>query len=315
VAAVIDADRGFEATTLNGFDRIVDALRGRLPDVLVLVPDLEASALRAIAQVMAQQPVPILVLSDGVVSRVKALTAGAVDVMALGAPDVAAQAALVARVRVLSTVPVIRHIKGRERAQGPEHASGPAHLRIVGIAASTGGPPAVAAVLKGLTDLSAAVLVVQHIHADFMQEFCEWMDRECPLPVDMAVDGAPLEAGHVYLAPANKHLKLGLTRQMILDPNPVTLHRPSADILFDSIAQHAGRDAVGVLLTGMGADGAEGLLAIRKAGGRTIAQDEASSAVYGMPRVADRMGAAEQVLPLDQIAIAILSAALPVHLT
>jgi two-component system chemotaxis response regulator CheB len=233
--------------------------------------------------------------------------------MALGAPDVAAQAALVARVRVLSTVPVIRHIKGREHGQALEQAVGPAQLQIVGIGASAGGPRAVATVLKGLNRLSAAVLIVQHIHPDFMDEFCEWMDRECPLPVQMAVDGAHLEAGRVYLAPSNVHLKLGTTRQTILDANPVTLHRPSADILFDSIARYAGREAVGVLLTGMGADGAEGLLAIRKAGGRTIAQDEASSAVYGMPRAAYRLGAAEQVLPLDQSAIASGGAALPLH--
>jgi two-component system chemotaxis response regulator CheB len=303
VAAVIGSNREFEVKTLTGFDRIADALRGHLPDVLVLIADLEASALSTIAQVMAQQPLPILVLSAGEVSRDKALTAGAVDVMALGAADL-----LIARVRLVSSVPVIRHIKGRD------HANGPPQLRIVGIAASTGGPHALAAVLKGLRGISAAVLVVQHMHPDFMQEFREWMDRECPLPVQLAVDGAPLEAGRVYLAPANMHLKVGPARQAILDLNPVTLHRPSADILFGSIAEHAGREAVGVLLTGMGADGAEGLLAIRKAGGHTIAQDEASSAVYGMPRVADKLGAAEQVLPLDQIAIAILGAAMPVQL-
>ena len=289
----------------SGFSRALDAVQRHLPDVVILEPESEAEALAAIEEVMGRQPTPILVVADDSVSRARALRAGAVDVLSraeigreLG-PE-----ALRKRIRVVSRVKVIRHVRGRERPRDAVLA-GP----VVGLAASTGGPQAVTAVLRDLGGVSGPVLVVQHLHPDFITRFREWMERDSPLPVELARDGALLEAGRVYLAPANLHLKLGPGLTAVLDANPATLHRPSADILFESLAEQAGRRAVGVLLTGMGEDGAAGLMAIRRAGGRTIAQDQGSSAVYGMPRAASRLGAAQEVLALDKIAAAILKAA------
>src|SRR5256886_17291297 len=128
------------------------------------------------------------------------------------------------------------------------------------------------------------------------------MDRETTLTVQIATDGSALEVDHVYLAPPDLHMKVTAGRTIALDSEPRILHRPSADILFGSMADHVGPAAVGVLLTGMGDDGAAGLLRMRSAGARTIAQDEDSSAVYGMPRQAERVGAAKQGPPLQRIA-------------
>ncbi len=272
------------------------------PDVVVLVPNSEAGALDAIGKIMGRRPVPILLLSERGFPRVSMLHAGALDVMALAELDTDRAAAIRRRIRSISEIQL-----ARDGSQGHPHASSH-RLAVVGIAASTGGPQAVATVLAGLDYLPAAILVVQHIHPDFIGGFQTWMDRECPLPVTFATDGLPLKRGRVYIAPANLHLKMAPGRKVALDPEPELLHRPSADILFESIAEQAGPKGVGVLLTGMGDDGVQGLLAIRRSGGRTIAQDEQSSAVFGMPRAAAQAGAAERVVPLDKIAGAIIDA-------
>jgi two-component system chemotaxis response regulator CheB len=138
----------------------------------------------------------------------------------------------------------------------------------------------------------------------------DWMSRASALPVSMAADGELAEPGRVYLAPGDRHLRLGVGRRLELASTPVTVHRPSADQLFESVAERAGRAGVGVLLTGMGEDGARGLLAMLRQGGHTFAQDEASSAVFGMPRAAQRLGAVADgdLLPLDRLAAAVLRA-------
>jgi len=275
-----------------------------IPAVVVLVFDGSASALTAIQDIMSRQPTPILLLRAegvGVEAAVVGVQSGAVDVAAVPAgADLAGLAALRGRIRRVSLVPVIRHLRGRRRAPAGRGA-------VVAIAASTGGPQALARVLGGLGGLAAPVLVVQHLHPNFTGRFREWMARESALPVEMAVDGEPICSGVVYLAPSSLHLRLTAARHLALGPEPDSLHRPSADVLFSSVAEHAAAAAVGVLLTGMGADGAQGLLAILRGGGRTIVQDEASSAVFGMAKAAQSMGAAEQVLNLEAISAAIFA--------
>jgi two-component system, chemotaxis family, protein-glutamate methylesterase/glutaminase len=282
----------------------VEVVSRLVPAVVILVFDGSASALTAIQDIMSRQPTPILLVrADGVGAEAAAVgvQSGAVDVAALPAGgDLAGMAALRGRIRRVSVVPVIRHLRGRRRAPAGRGA-------LVAIAASTGGPQALAQVLGGLGELGAPVLVVQHLHPNFTGRFLEWMGRESALPVEMAVDGAPICSGIVYLAPSNLHLRVTAGRHLALGVDPDSLHRPSADVLFSSVAEHAASAAVGVLLTGMGADGAQGLLAILRAGGRTIVQDEASSAVYGMAKAAQSMGAAEQVLDLDLISAAIFA--------
>ena len=181
-------------------------------------------------------------------------------------------------------------------------------LPVVGIAASAGGPAALAAILPDIPGLAAPVLVVQHLHPRFVDEFVEWMARVSALPVEAAVNAARLRRGAVYLALPGTHLKLATGRTVVLDLDPASQHRPSADELFRSIARHAGVDGIGVVLTGLGDDGASGLLALRRAGGATLVQDVGSSVVHGMPGAVTRLGAAERQVALADMARAIRGA-------
>ena len=285
------------------------------PDVVTL--DLEipgGGGQHVIEQVMGHSPTPILVLSASLTDRtsvpaVEALVAGAVDAFPKPSRWQATdEAALRRTVRSLRGVTVLRHPRARLRkpaiAVPDEHprAVAPGDRRVVAIAASTGGPPALAQVLSGLAGLRAPVLVVQHLHPDFVDGLVSWMSRESGLPVKLAEAGAALERGVVYIAGGGTHLRVGPDRRIVLAPEPATLHRPSADELFHSVAEHVGPDGIGVVLTGMGDDGAAGLLALRRAGGTTIAQDEATCAVYGMPRAAVRVGAVMEIVALDAVA-------------
>ncbi|MBW3668590.1 MAG: response regulator [Actinobacteria bacterium] len=293
----------------------VGVVQRHKPDVVTVDLQLpDGGGHHAIEQIMGYSPAPILVLSASVAGRestaaVDALVAGALD--ALPKPTrwtAGAEAELRARVRTLRGATVIRHPRGRRKPPGAGSRAtraGGSRVPVVAVAASTGGPPAVAKVLTGLAGVSAAVLVVQHLHADFIDGFVAWMARVSPLSVQPAVDGADLRPGVVYVAPGGAHLKVDADGRAVLDPLPRTLHRPSADELFRSVAAHLGARAVGVLLTGMGDDGAQGLLAMRTAGALTIAQDEATSAVYGMPRAAAAVDAATTILPLDRIPAAV----------
>jgi two-component system chemotaxis response regulator CheB len=294
------------------------ALVGRtLPHVVILDLQLaDGGGQDAIEQIMANTPTPILVLLAPVEDRrsraaVDALDAGALD--ALPTPEhwtLRLEAELRRTVRQLRKITVVRHPRGRippvRRAPDPQSGGS----AVVALAASTGGPSALATVLAGLRGLLAPVLVVQHLHADFTHGMIDWMSRASALPVSVAADGELAEPGRVYLAPGDRHLRLGVNRRLELASTPVTVHRPSADQLFESVAERAGRAGVGVLLTGMGEDGARGLLEMHRQGGHTFAQDEASSAVFGMPRAAQRLGAVADgdLLPLDRLAAAVLRA-------
>jgi two-component system chemotaxis response regulator CheB len=295
---------------------LVDRVR---PDVVTLDLEIpEGGGQHAIEQIMGNTPTPILVLSAFVSGResaraVDALVAGAVEALPKPQQWTPADEAAVRRtVRSIRGVTVVRHPRGRltARPRPPVSPTSTAGLRprIVGIAASTGGPPALAEVLAGLDGLRAPVLVVQHLHADFIGGLVTWMGRVSVLPVRLAEHGAPVEPGTVYVGPGDRHLRLDSAGSIELAPEPATIHRPSADELFRSIAEHAGGHGIGVVLTGMGEDGAAGLRALYEAGGVTLAQDEASSAVFGMPRAAQRAGALTAMLPLDEIAPAILRA-------
>ncbi|MDQ1536210.1 MAG: two-component system, chemotaxis family, protein-glutamate methylesterase/glutaminase [Actinomycetota bacterium] len=292
--------------------RLVKALR---PDVVTLDLQIpEGGGQHAIEQIMAFSPTPILVLSSTVTSRgsqeaVEALLAGALD--ALPKPitwDAVAERTVRDRVRALQKVSVVRHARGKRVPEGSA-AQGPPRpgtgRAVMAIGASTGGPSALAVVLSGLAGLQASVLVVQHLHADFVAGLVSWMARASALPVQLAVHGDPLEPGVVYIAPGGTHLRMGAGHQIELNSSPLTVHRPSVDVLFSSVAQRAEGPKIGVLLTGMGEDGAAGLLELRQTNGLTIAQDEATSAVFGMPQAAQRLGAAARILPLADIAAAV----------
>ncbi|HWW70448.1 MAG TPA: CheB methylesterase domain-containing protein, partial [Duganella sp.] len=169
--------------------------------------------------------------------------------------------------------------------------------------ASTGGPMAVSKMLAGWTPpRGCAIVVVQHIDQHFADNFARWLGEQLDMPVRAAEEGDELAAGTVLVAKSNDHLTLDQNYRLRYDANPKEYaYRPSVDVFFHCVAQHWKGEAIGVLLTGMGRDGAEGLLAMRRAGHTTIAQDQASSAVYGMPRAAAELDAAQMVLPLTKI--------------
>lgn len=306
IVAVGQAGDAFEAV------RTLMSLR---PDVTTI--DLPTpSRQHAVEQIMNVRPTPILVIvprplaANGMGELIGAGAVGAFDRPARW--TAAAEADVRRQVRVLRGVTVVRHPRGaRPGAAGPAQpatASGRHPVRLLAIAASTGGPPALATVLGGLAGVATPILVVQHIHTDFLAGLVSWMDHVAPQPVRLARHGETARAGVVYIGPDGVHLKIGPGLRIDLDAEPPSRHRPSANQLFVSVARHVGPGGVGVILTGMGDDGAAGLLALRQAGGLTIAQDEASSAVFGMPHAADQAGAASRVLPLDKIAPAVEAA-------
>jgi two-component system chemotaxis response regulator CheB len=283
------------------------------PDVIILDLHLaDGQSQHAIEQIMAHSPTPILVLSarsDDLrsPSAVEALVAGALQALPRPPEWTSEQGNELRRtVRQISKVQVIRHPRG-SLAKGVRHDievhSG--QQPVVAIAASTGGPSALATLLSDLAGLPAPVLVVQHLHPDFTTGLVEWMSRISPLPVETATHHQKARPGRIYIAPGRRHLHYRTNGTLELTAAPVTTHRPSADELFQSVADNAGPAGIGVLLTGMGEDGAKGLLAIRNGGGHTLAQDKASSAVFGMPRAAERLGAVTELLPLGKIAAGI----------
>jgi two-component system chemotaxis response regulator CheB len=299
----------------------VELVRRLLPDVVtmdMMLPTM--SGLVATEHIMAEHPTPILVVSSAdrqeLFSTYNALAAGAVDVLEKprgDASDVDWGRRLCSAVRLVSRIRVITHprarLDGRGRTAAPAAGFPPAAeaLRVIALGASTGGPGALTDLLRGLPPVfQPPVLCVQHIAASepFAVAFSDWLAGQTGRDVSYARDGTPVAAlgGRVILAPPDRHLTVrdGLLR-LGQDP-PRHSCRPSVDVLFDSIATEFGASAAGCLLTGMGRDGAEGLLRMRSRGAVTFAQDEASCVVYGMPREAALLGAAAHVLPPARIA-------------
>jgi len=293
------------------------------PDVVTMDMILPVmSGLAATEYIMAHCPTPILVVSSSfnrgeLFKTYDALAAGAVDALEKPTglePEGAWERSLLAQVKLVSKIRVITHPRLRITGLGKPSppAATPAvaersarqHIAILAVGASTGGPAAIVEVLSGLpAAFRKPILLVLHISEPFGVAFAEWLDGQITRPVAYACDGDAVAAlsGRVAMAPPGQHLVVREGRLRLTDEAERHSCRPSVDVLFESVAREYGRAAAAVLLTGMGRDGAAGLLAIRRAGGLTIAQDEASSVVYGMPREAVSLGAAERVLSLHDI--------------
>jgi len=288
-------------------DQAAHLARALKPDVITM--DLEmpdADGFSGIARIMAETPTPILVLtaSPTEAAGFKALSLGALDILEKpresdGLADYGAL--LCSRLRLLAGVKVIRHLRGlRERKA--KQRPGAKRPEVVVMGASLGGPRALAAILRRLPrTFPVPIAVVQHIADGFTEGLASWLDQETALEVAEARDGAPLQAGRVVIAPSGRHLIVSRGATHLSDASAVETFKPSVTPLFQSAAQHYGPYACGVLLTGMGRDGADGLKSIQEAGGATVVQDESTSAVFGMPRAAIELGAADRVLPLDDI--------------
>lgn len=305
----------------------IELCRTLRPDVITMDMMLPVmSGLAATEYIMAHFPTPVLVVSASfnrgeVFKTYEALAAGAVDVLEKPdgtEPEGVWEQKLTSSVKLVSRIRVITHPRGLMRRAGSagtrDRAEGARECEVVAIGASTGGPAAVQTILRALPpQFDVPILLVMHIGEKFASNLAEWLDGQSARRVACARDGDVIaaHAGRVLLAPAGKHLivRSGKARTNV-DPER-HFCRPSVDVLFESVAAEYGAAAAGCVLTGMGRDGASGLLAIHQAGGFTIAQDEASSVVYGMPREAAVLGAADRILPLAEIAPAIASLGKP----
>jgi two-component system, chemotaxis family, protein-glutamate methylesterase/glutaminase len=305
--------------------RAIELCEAMRPDVITLDMVMPVmSGLTATEYIMAYMPTPILIVSAStnrgeLLKTYDALAAGAVDVLEKPAADDvdgAWERRFIAAVKLIAKIRVITHprarLSGRDLADavGTPPAAAPRGRaqarasRVLALGASTGGPAAIVKVLRDLpVPLPVPALLVLHIDEPFASAFAEWLDSQTPHPVAYARDGDRIETltGRVGMAPPGRHLTVAGGRIRLTQDPPRHSCRPSVDALFESLAQDCGDQVTACLLTGMGRDGAAGLLAIRRAGGTTLAQDEASSVVYGMPREAALLGAAQTVLPLDQI--------------
>ena len=307
----------------NG-ERSIELVQKLKPDVVTMDINMPVmDGFRATEHIMAYCPTPILILSsiidkEGTYTTFNALAAGAVDAMEkpngleskvwnkLG--DV-----LVQKVKLISKVKVVTHVKGRVRElfKHAESVSPSSHLplpspdkyEIIGIGASTGGPSVVMQILKNIpANCDSGILVVQHMASGFIKGFVDWLGDACEVKVKLAKEGEKIERGEVLVAPDGFHTIVRSKKRIgLVSGEKVHGVKPSVDILFNSIAEVFGHAAVGVLLTGMGADGAEGLKHIKDKGGITIAQSESSCTVFGMPKAAIEKGAVSKALSVEDI--------------
>lgn len=301
-------------------------LQDELPDVIVL--DIEMprmDGMTFLRKIMAQRPIPVIICSslteEGSNMMFEALEAGAVEIVPKPKIDTR-QALLECSTRLREAVKSAARARVRPRAERrliekkltadaiiPPPVQGrsrPTTERIVCVGASTGGTEALNDVLEMLPSHCPGILIVQHMPQGFTAAFAKRLDGVCQIRVKEAEDGEPLLPGCAYIAPGARHMLLQRTgiryHIAIKDGPPVSRHRPSADVLFRSAAQYAGRNALGIIMTGMGDDGARGLLEMRRLGAATRAQDEESCVVFGMPKEAIARGAVEKVVSLSQIA-------------
>jgi two-component system, chemotaxis family, protein-glutamate methylesterase/glutaminase len=308
--------------------RAIEICQNVRPDIVTMDMMLPMmTGLAATEYIMAHCPTPILVVSSSVnrgelFRTYDALAAGAVDVLEkpTGAePDGVWERRFLSTIKLVSRIRVITHPRGRLKALGRPALDRPRSFdsqvcnrrcELVAIGASTGGPGAIVEILRALPPtFRLPVLLVLHIADPFGAAFADWLDAQTPRPVALANDGDAIAglAGRVAMAPAGQHLVARNGRLRLTLEAERHSCRPSVDVLFESVAEDYGGSAAGCLLTGMGRDGALGLLKIRQAGGLTIAQDEATSIVYGMPREAVSLGAASHILRLDEIGPALAS--------
>jgi len=316
-------------------------MRAELPDVITL--DVEMPRMDGITflrKLMAQRPIPVVVCSSlaetGSETLLQAWEAGAVEVILK--PQIGTvQGLQESKIRICDVVKAaagarLKQVQGRGipsgRPRGPEqkltadvilpapiagrHAMARTTESVICIGASTGGTESLKVVLEGLPASCPPIVIVQHMPEKFTEAFARRLDGLCDMEVKEAADGDTVMRGRVLIAPGNRHTLLqrsGARYYVSVKDGPlVSRHRPSVDVLFRSAARYAGANAVGIIMTGMGDDGARGLLEMKQAGALTIAQDEATSVVFGMPKEAIALGAADRIVPLDLIAMEITRA-------
>ena len=326
IRATLESDPSFTVVgeAING-EEAISLCRSLDPDIITMdiqMPKMDG--LTAIAKIMAEMPRPIVVMTSTksnieTGSSFKAMEAGALMVMSKprAMPAVSSNAEnIISQVKTMAQVKVV----GRRRSINKDatYQSGAKSGRIeinrgayevITIGTSTGGPAAVQMILNNLpADLPVPVLIVQHLSNGFITGLAKWLDESTPLNVRVAGNGDLIQPGVAYLAPDDRHMTIGTSfRIQLLDSPNIDRHKPSVTALFTSVAERFGEAAIGVLLTGMGSDGARGLKAIRDAGGYTFAQEKDSCVVFGMPNEAIKLDAVREVLSVEDVAPRILS--------
>lgn len=325
VGAILGTQPGWSVMTAADPIFARERMSRARPDVILLdlvMPRMDG--LTFLREMMREDPIPTIVFSShagrGSETALRALDEGAVEIIgkpSLGTRDFLNESAtlLIDAVRAAAGARIGRASKRGQTVapRAPLRAAQPA--RLVAFGASAGGTEALREILEAMPADAPPILVVQHMPEQYTRAFAARLDASCQIRVKEAEEGDRVVPGLALIAPGNRHLLLSRSGAELLvklsDSPRVSRHRPSVDVLFGSVAQVMGADSVGVILTGMGADGARGLLELRRQGGHTIAQDEQTSVVFGMPREAMALGAVEEVRPLGEIASAVLAQAGP----
>lgn len=305
-----DPDIEVVATAANPFDAR-DKIIAYEPDVMTCDVEMpKMNGIEFITKLMPQYPLPIIVVSSTSGNVFDALSAGAVEFVAK--PDMSCVSGvenfindLIAKIKIASNAKVVKSVRDfiPKKVEGVRTQD---KNKIIAIGASTGGTEAIFSVLKRLPKDIPGIVIVQHIPPNFSRMFAERLNSTLELEVKEAKTGDYVERGRVLIAPGNQHMiirKIGERYKVeCFSGDKINGHCPSVDVLFESVAKEAGSHAIGIILTGMGYDGAKGLMSMRRRGARTIGQDEKSSVVYGMPKVAFNIGAVEKQTPLENIA-------------
>ena len=322
---ILDTDPRFQVVgrVADGVEAVAVALQLR-PDLVTMdirLPGIDG--FEAVERILAKLAVPIVMITASMGNQeeklFRAFSSGALDVLDKQElylwrtrPEI--KNSFLRRMRALASTRVRQAVGSITTEPEAVAEAAPTHIipvtppLVVAIAASTGGPTALMRLFKQMPrEVNGAFVVVQHMSLGFLDGLVRWLDEEVGLKVKKAQEGDLLEPGVVLIAPGDHHMMVTALGTVRLSRSlPINGHRPSAELLFDSVANHYRNRGTGVILTGMGSDGAEGLKSIRVGGGHTIAQDEQSSIIFGMPRAAIELDAAEMILPLEEIAPQIL---------
>jgi two-component system chemotaxis response regulator CheB len=330
MSALLSLDSGMTVVTASDPLIAMEKMKGARPDVIFL--DLEMprmDGLTFLRKIMLEDPIPVVVCSglagQGTEAALRALEEGAVEVVAkpkLGVRDFLHESAVMLIETVRGAAQARLRVRGPSSGFSSRRATADATLppkksaltftsdKVVAVGASTGGTEALRVVLEAMPPDAPGLVVVQHMPEGFTAAFAQRLNQTCPIEVKEAARGDRVREGRALIAPGNRHIVLvrsGAHYTVDVTDGPlVSRHRPSVDVLFRSVAQAVGPNAIGVILTGMGNDGATGMLEMKQAGAATIAQDEATSVVFGMPKEAILRGAVDEVAPLSQIPALVL---------